>query len=73
MECRGTVLLLIFFNRNISVFERKILRCNFGAVQENGAWRKIYSHQLHELINEPDIVKYNKKTIGLGRNCYMYG
>jgi hypothetical protein len=29
-------------------------------VQENGVWRKRYNHELHELFNDPDIVKYIK-------------
>jgi hypothetical protein len=44
----------------LSVFERRILKCIFGAVQENGVWRKRYNHELYELFNEPDIVKYIK-------------
>jgi hypothetical protein len=44
--------------RLLSVFERRILRCIFGTVQENGVWRKRYNHELYELFNEPDIVKY---------------
>jgi hypothetical protein len=46
--------------RLLSVSERRIFRCIFGAVQENGVWRKIYNHELYELFNEPDIVKYIK-------------
>jgi hypothetical protein len=37
-----------------------ILRCIFGAVQGNGVWRNRYSHELYELFNESDIVKYIK-------------
>jgi hypothetical protein len=44
--------------RLLSVFERRILRCVFGAMQKNGVWRKRYNHELYELFNEPDIVKY---------------
>jgi hypothetical protein len=46
--------------RLLSVFERKIHRFIFGAVQENSVWRKTYNHELYELCNEPDIVKYIK-------------
>jgi hypothetical protein len=46
--------------RLLSVFERKVLRCVFGAVQENGVWRKRHNHELYKLFNEPDIVKYIK-------------
>jgi hypothetical protein len=45
--------------RLLSVFERRGLRCVFGAVQENGVWRR-YNHELCKLFNEPDIVKYIK-------------
>jgi hypothetical protein len=45
--------------RLLSVFKR-ILRCIFGAVQENGMRRNRYIHELYELFNEPDIVKYIK-------------
>jgi hypothetical protein len=38
------------------VIERRILRCIFGAMQENGVWRKRYNHELYELFN--DLVKY---------------
>jgi hypothetical protein len=34
-------------------------------VQDNGVWRKRYNHELYELFNEPDIVKYIKiNTLG---------
>jgi hypothetical protein len=46
--------------RLLSVFERRIFRCIFGEVQKNVVWRKTYNHELYELFNEPDIVKYIK-------------
>jgi hypothetical protein len=46
--------------RLLSVFERRILRCSFGAVPENDVWRKRYNHELCDLFNEPDIVTYIK-------------
>jgi hypothetical protein len=46
--------------RLLSVFERRILRYIFGTVQENGVWRKRYNHELYDLFNERDIVKYIK-------------
>jgi hypothetical protein len=36
------------------------MKLNFGAVQKNGVWRKRYNHELYELFNEPDIVRYIK-------------
>jgi hypothetical protein len=52
--------------RLLSVFERRILRYISGEVQENGVWRKTYNHELYELFNEPDIVKYIKVNNRLG-------
>jgi hypothetical protein len=46
--------------RLLSVFESRILRCVFGAVQKNGVWGKRYNHELYELFDEPGIVKYIK-------------
>jgi hypothetical protein len=43
--------------RLLSVFERRVLRCVCGAVQENGVRRKRHNHELYKLFNEPDIVK----------------
>jgi hypothetical protein len=42
------------------VFERKVLRCIFGAKQENGIWRKRYNYKLYETLNEPNIFNYVK-------------
>jgi hypothetical protein len=51
--------------RLLSVFERMIRRCILAAVRDNGVWRKGYDHELYELFNEPDIVKYIKiNTLG---------
>jgi hypothetical protein len=44
--------------RQLSLFERKLLRCIFGAKQENGTWRKRYNYELYETFNEPNIVNY---------------
>ena len=44
--------------RRLSLFERKVLRCIFGAKQENGTWRKRCSYELYEIFNEPNIVNY---------------
>jgi sorting nexin-29 len=44
--------------RSLGIFERKILRCIFGAVLENGQWRKIYNFELYKLYDEPDLTKY---------------
>ena len=46
--------------RRLSLFERKLLRCIFGAKQENGTWRKRYNYELYEIFNEPNIVNYIK-------------
>jgi hypothetical protein len=36
--------------RRLSLFEIKMLRCIFGAKQENGAWRKRYTYELYEIL-----------------------
>jgi len=46
--------------RRLSLFERKMLRCIFGAKQENETWRKRYICELYEAFNEPNIVNYIK-------------
>jgi len=43
-----------------SLFESKVLRCIFGAKQENGTWRERCSYELYEIFNEPNIVNYIK-------------
>jgi hypothetical protein len=37
-----------------------LLRCSFGAKQENGPWRIRYKYELYEIFNEPNIVNYIK-------------
>ena len=46
--------------RRLSLFDRKVLQCIFGAKQENGTWQKRYSYELYEIFNEPNIVNYIK-------------
>jgi hypothetical protein len=46
--------------RQLSLFERKVLRCIFGAKQENETWRKRYNSELYEIFKEPNIVNYIK-------------
>jgi len=46
--------------RQLGLFERRVLRCIFGAKQENGTWRKRYNHELYELFNDSNIVNYIK-------------
>jgi hypothetical protein len=46
--------------RRLSLFERKVRRCIFGAKQENGTWRKRYSYELYATFNEPNFVTYIK-------------
>jgi hypothetical protein len=41
-------------------YECWILRYIFGPVEENGAWRRRYNHELYKLFNEPDIIGYIK-------------
>jgi len=46
--------------RRLSLFERKVIRCIFGAKQGNEIWRKRYNYELYEAFNEPNIVNYIK-------------
>jgi hypothetical protein len=46
--------------RQLSLFERKVFRCIFGAEHENGTWRKRYNYELYGIFNEPNIVNYIK-------------
>jgi hypothetical protein len=39
--------------RSFGQFERRVVRCTFGAVQDKGTWRKKYNHDLYKLFNEP--------------------
>ena len=51
--------------RRLGLFERRVLRCIFGAKQENSTWRKRYNHELYELYNDSNIVNYIKvKRLG---------
>jgi hypothetical protein len=44
--------------RQLSLFERKVLRCILVAKQRNGTWRKRYNYELYEKFNKPNIVNY---------------
>jgi hypothetical protein len=46
--------------QRLSLFERKVLRCIFGAKQQNGTWRRRYNYELYETFKEPNIVNYVK-------------
>ena len=46
--------------RGLSLFERMVLRCIFGAKQENRTWRERYNYELYDTFNEPNIVTYIK-------------
>jgi hypothetical protein len=46
--------------RLLSIFERRILRHIFGAVEENATWRRRHNHELYKLFNETDIIGYIK-------------
>jgi hypothetical protein len=40
----------------LGLFERRVLICIFGEVQDKGTWRKRYNYELYELFNEPDLL-----------------
>jgi hypothetical protein len=46
--------------QQLSLFERKVLRCIFGAKQQNGTWRIRYNYEIYETFKEPNIVNYIK-------------
>jgi hypothetical protein len=44
----------------LRIFERRILRKIYGPIKENNTWRSRYNHELHQLYNEPGIMKVIK-------------
>jgi hypothetical protein len=42
--------------RRLGLFERKVLRCIFGAKQEDEIWRKRYNCELYETLYDSNIV-----------------
>jgi hypothetical protein len=44
--------------RSLGLFERRVLRCIFGAVQDKGMWRKRYNLELYKPFNELDVIKH---------------
>jgi hypothetical protein len=42
------------------VFERKVLRANFGPTNDNGEWRIKYNDELYTLCKDSDIITYIK-------------
>jgi len=46
--------------RQLSLFERKVLQCIFGAKQENKMWQKRYNYELYETFNDSNTVNYIK-------------
>ena len=46
--------------QTLLVFERRILRSIFGGVNVEGNWRRRFNHELYQLYNEPDVVKFIK-------------
>ena len=50
-------------DEHLRIFERRVLRKNFGPVQnEDGSWRIRMNYELNELIENADIVKFIKKV-----------
>jgi hypothetical protein len=46
--------------RWLSLSERNVLRCIFGAKQENEIWDKRYNYKSNETFNESNIINYIK-------------
>jgi hypothetical protein len=44
----------------IQIFERIMLRMNYGPINNNGTWKIRHNGKLYTLYNEPDIVKVVK-------------
>lgn len=44
----------------LAIFERKVLRKIFGAVNEKGVWRQRYNFELYKLFKDSDIIKFIK-------------
>jgi hypothetical protein len=62
--------------RQLRIFERKILRKIFGPVQdENGIWRIGKNHELNELIGNADTVRFiiSRRMAWLGHVMRMDG
>jgi hypothetical protein len=49
--------------RSLGLFERRVLRCISGAVQDEDTWRKKYNHELYKLLKEPDMTKCTEINI----------
>ncbi|GFV36647.1 uncharacterized protein TNCV_1033231 [Trichonephila clavipes] len=47
-------------DKNISIYERKILRFIFGGIQENGRWQRRSNSELYQSNKESDIVNFIK-------------
>ena len=60
--------------QHLRIFERRILRKNFGPVQnEDGSWRIRMNYELKELIGNVDIVRFikNRRIAWLGHVMRM--
>jgi hypothetical protein len=63
------------------LFEKKVLRCIFGAKQEKEIWRKRHNYELYEIFNNSNIVNYIKvkrlawagHLMRMGRAFDVYG
>jgi hypothetical protein len=59
--------------RLLRLYERRVLRCIFGAVQDKCTWRRIHNHELYKQFNVPDVTEYIKiyrlSWAGQSRRC----
>ena len=46
--------------RQLAVFERKILRKIYGPLNEGGVWRRRYNQELYDLYRDPDVIQVIK-------------
>jgi hypothetical protein len=57
----------------LQIFERRILRTIYGAINNNDTWRTSYNNELYTVYDEPNIVKVIKtgRLRWLGHLCKM--
>jgi hypothetical protein len=57
--------------RSLVLFGRRVLRCSFGALQDEGTWSKGHNHKLYKLFIELDINKYINRLSWAGHVARM--
>lgn len=60
--CLGDLVLSKADERPLGLYEKRVLKGIFGAVQDKVTWRNRYNHKLSKLFNALDITKYIKRN-----------